>query len=147
MPWWGWIVIGVFLMGAEMGAVDAAFYLIFIGFSAIVVGLLGLMGLSLPIWAQWTLFSVIAFVSMYFFREALYKKLRGGLPGFGRTDVGEIVVAEDDIAPGQKARVQLRGSHWTATNVGSAPIAKDSKALIVEAQGLELKVEALQSEQ
>ncbi|TDJ16346.1 MAG: NfeD family protein, partial [Deltaproteobacteria bacterium] len=41
MVWWQWIVLGVVLLGAEM-MVDAEFYLVFLGVSALTVGLLDL---------------------------------------------------------------------------------------------------------
>ena len=31
MQWWGWIAVGVILLGAELAFVDAQFYLVFIG--------------------------------------------------------------------------------------------------------------------
>ena len=41
MIWWQWFVLGALLLGAEI-AIDAEFYLVFLGISAIVVGLIGL---------------------------------------------------------------------------------------------------------
>ena len=46
------MVLGVFLLGAEI-AVDAEFYLVFLGLSAIAIGLLGITPIALPIWGQW----------------------------------------------------------------------------------------------
>ena len=46
MAWWGWIVIGTLLFCAELFAIDAQFYLIFIGAGAIIVGLTGLLGVE-----------------------------------------------------------------------------------------------------
>ena len=51
MPWWAWLVLGIALLGVEMFVIDAQFYLVFIGLSAAVVGLLGLVGVGLPAWA------------------------------------------------------------------------------------------------
>jgi len=39
MPWWGWLVLGIGLLGVEMFVVDAQFYLVFIGVAAALVGL------------------------------------------------------------------------------------------------------------
>ena len=39
MSWWGWIIAGAILLGAELAYVNAQFYLVFIGSAAIVVGL------------------------------------------------------------------------------------------------------------
>ena len=40
MPWWGWILVGTLLLAAELFVVQADFYLVFLGFSALVVGTL-----------------------------------------------------------------------------------------------------------
>jgi membrane protein implicated in regulation of membrane protease activity len=48
MPWWGWLILGVGLLGVEMFVVDAQFYLVFIGVAAALVGLLGLAGIAWP---------------------------------------------------------------------------------------------------
>ena len=53
MTWWGWLVLGIGLLGVEMFVIDAQFYLVFIGVSAAVVGLLGLAGIGMPEWLQW----------------------------------------------------------------------------------------------
>ena len=39
MTWWGWIIAGAILLGAELTFVNAQFYLVFIGSAAILVGL------------------------------------------------------------------------------------------------------------
>ncbi|HEY5558463.1 MAG TPA: hypothetical protein VIK49_01925, partial [Steroidobacteraceae bacterium] len=77
MPWWAWLVLGVGLLGVEMFVIDAQFYLVFIGLSAAVVGLLGLAGIQLPEWAQWLIFSGLAIVAMLAFRRRLYQMVRG----------------------------------------------------------------------
>ena len=41
MPWWGWVVVGAALLGAEI-VVPTDFYLVFLGLSALAVGLVGL---------------------------------------------------------------------------------------------------------
>ncbi len=141
MNWWGWLIVGFVLMGAELTAVDAAFYLIFVGAAAIFMGILGLAGLTLPVWGQWVLFSVLAVGSMVLFRRKLYDRLRGGAEGFDGSAAGAMVAVEEIVPPGGRTRVRLRGSQWTAVNVGPAPIAAGADARVVEADGLELKIE------
>ena len=58
MPWWGWIFVGATLLAAEV-ALSTDFYLVFFGAGALVLGVLGLVGLSLPVWAQWLLFALL----------------------------------------------------------------------------------------
>ena len=42
MPWWGWFVLAAALLAVELFVIDAQFYLVFLGVSAALVGLLGL---------------------------------------------------------------------------------------------------------
>ena len=146
MVWWGWLIVGLLLMGAELGAVDAAFYLIFVGAAAICLGLVGLAGVTLPIWGQWLLFSVLAIASMVLFRQKLYNKLRAGAAGFGNTAVGTLVTVSENVPQGGQTRVGMRGSQWTAVNVGTAPIAAGADARVVEADGVDLRIEGLPGE-
>ena len=143
MAWWGWLIIGLFLMGAELLGVDAAFYLIFVGSAAIAVGLLGMFGLTLPVWGQWLLFSVLALASMVLFREKVYKRIRGGAPGYGNTLIGEIVTVSGDLQPGGESRVSLRGSMWTAINTGDQSIPAGAKAKVAAAEGMTLMIQLL----
>ncbi len=68
MPWWGWIILGLMLLGAELMVIDAGFYLVFIGIAAAITGLIALLDLPLELWHQWMLFSVLALVFMVLFR-------------------------------------------------------------------------------
>lgn len=140
MPWWGWIVIGCFLLAAELLGVDAAFYLIFIGFAAIVTGLIGLAGITMPEWAQWLTFAVIGLTSMVLFRARLYKRFRGVAEGYGNTLIGELVETSEDIASGHRSRVRLRGSNWTAINIGESTINAGQSGEVIEADGTVLKI-------
>ena len=77
MSWWGWIIAGAILLGAELAFVNAQFYLVFIGSAAIVVGMITVATPVLPPWSQWAIFAVLAIVSMVTFRSRIYRKLRG----------------------------------------------------------------------
>ena len=145
MSWWGWLIIGIVLAGAEL-MTDAAFYLIFAGAAAIFVGILGLAGIALPAWAQWVTFSTVAIASMVLFRQKLYERLRGGLPRLQHSAVGAVVTVGENVAPGARTRVRLQGTDWTAVNSGSASIVAGADARVVEAQGVELRIAAGPSE-
>lgn len=143
MPWWGWLIMGAILAGVELTAADLAFYFIFLGVSAIVVGLAELAGADLPLWGQWLAFAGISLSSMVLFRKRLYDKLKGDAPGFDGSPAGELVEVAEAVRVGQRTRVQLRGSQWNATNVGSAPITAGSSARVVGARGAGLEIEPL----
>ena len=75
MAWWSWGILGFVLLGLELGAIDAQFFLVFAGVAAILVGLIGLAGIDLPQWAQWIAFAVLALVAMFTIRRQVYEKL------------------------------------------------------------------------
>lgn len=142
MVWWGWLVIGFGLMIVELMGVEAAFYLVIIGFAAILTGLVGLVGLTLPIWGQWVLFAGLAIFSMLFFRQSLYIRLRGQTPKSGNPLVGETVSLSENVAPGARCRVELRGSTWTARNVGSESLSAGGQAEVIAVDNTLLEIEA-----
>lgn len=139
MSWWGWLIFGIVLAGAELLS-DAAFYLVFAGAAAIVVGILGLAGIGLPVWAQWVAFSVLAIVSMVLFRRKLYDRLRGGARELRHPAVGAVVDVAEDIAAGGRTRVRLQGTEWTAVNVGPDSIAGGARAVVVDIDGVALEI-------
>jgi membrane protein implicated in regulation of membrane protease activity len=136
MPWWGWVALGVLLLAAELGAVDAEFYLVFLGLSALVVGLVGLAGFGGPIWLQWLLFAALALVSLVFFRRKLYARLRRAEGELGEGVSGEWAVAQGRIEPGALGRAELRGSVWSARNAGGAPIEDGERVRVERVEGV-----------
>ena len=142
MTWWGWMVLGAVLLAAELFAIDAQFYMVFLGVSAALVGLAGLFGLVMPEWAQWMAFAALSLISFFTFRRSLYQKIRGGAVGFGGSLSGSSINVDTDLAAGAEARVNYRGTKWTAKNIGNETIAGGSKARVVKAEGLTLLVEA-----
>jgi membrane protein implicated in regulation of membrane protease activity len=145
MPWWGWLILGIGLLGVEMFVVDAQFYLVFLGVAAAVVGLAGLVGIALPEWAQWLTFAALALVAMLGFRKRVYEVVRGR--GAAQVDApvkaGDRVRVPIRIEPGQTGRVDYRGSSWTARNVDSRAIEADTEALISQVDGLTLLVKSV----
>jgi inner membrane protein len=138
MDWWGWVIVGAVLLGAELAFVDAQFYLVFIGAAAILVGLLGMGGLALAPWLQWTAFAAFALLSLATFRRALYAKLRANTPALAIGPAGESVTVPQELAPGASCRLEYRGSTWTAVNSGQQPIAAGGRARIDRVDGLTL---------
>ena len=118
MPWWGWIALGTLLLGAEMALIDAEFYLVFIGVSALLVGIADLLGLAIPAWGEFLIFAALAGGSMVFFRR--------------QVDV--------DIAAGGRGRVDYRGSTWSVVNIGTKTIAAGTMASIQQIDGTVLKI-------
>jgi membrane protein implicated in regulation of membrane protease activity len=139
MPAWGWLVVGVGLLGVEMFVIDAEFYLVFVGASAALVGLLGLAGVPLPDWAQWLVFAALAVISMVTFRRRLYERLRRQqAPVDERINHGDLVLVPTRLEPGQSCRVDYRGTTWTARNTGHHAIEAGTEAHISRVDGLTL---------
>lgn len=141
MPWWGWITIGALLLVAEMSIVDLEFYLVFLGISALVVGMLELAGFAMPFWLQWLVFAVLAVGSLFVFRQRVYKKLRPPPEGEVQQGVeGDRATAVDTIEPGATGAVTLRGAHWTGLNRGAESIPAGSRCRVERSEGLTLEV-------
>jgi hypothetical protein len=137
------MVLGIGLLGVEMFVIDAQFYLVFIGLSAAVVGLLGLVGVDMPQWAQWLAFGVLAIVAMVGFRKRVYALVRGNAGHVEeRLTLGDHVVIPSRLEPGQSGRVEYRGSNWSARNAGEQAIEAGREAVITQVDGLTLHVKA-----
>jgi len=140
MPWWGWMIFGAFLLGAELLGVDAAFYLIFIGFAAIVTGLLELGGVQMPLWMEWLVFAVLAITFMVMFRRRLYTKFRGVGTDYKQGPEGRILRMTTALDPGDTGRMEHRGTTWTVINRGGSTIAEGDDVEIVRVEGTTLIV-------
>ncbi|MEE3331431.1 MAG: NfeD family protein [Myxococcota bacterium] len=141
MIWWQWMVLGALLLSAEI-AVDAEFYLVFVGVSALVVGLLGTTPVALPMWAQWLVFAVVAVINLTLFRSRVYHKVRGSIPERAEGVNGEIAIVDSEIPVGATGSARLRGAVWKARNVGRTPVLAGTRAVVEEADGLVLKIRA-----
>jgi membrane protein implicated in regulation of membrane protease activity len=143
MLWWHWIAIGMILAVVEaMG--PGGFYVIFFAIGALVVGTLSLLGLSLALWVEGLLFSVVSIVSLLVFRKPLLERFNLQ-KGEGRPIdqlEGEIAVPTDDIAPGAVGRVELRGSVWSARNVGTTMLTRGQRCVVVRVDGFTLSLVA-----
>lgn len=141
MPWWGWIVLGVLLLGAEI-LVQTDFWLVFIGLAAIAVGLVASIAPGISDTAQWALFGLLAAVSALWFRRLVRRRFPSH-PSDSRLDApleGAAGHALEPLAPGAIGRVELRGSIWTARNLDDAPIGAGARVRVERVEGLMLHV-------
>lgn len=140
MTWWMWITLGLVLAGIEL-ATPGGFFVIFFGVAAIVVGVLDLMGVLHEPWLQWLLFSVMAVAALRLFRRPLLARIQqGGHAGEVDSLIGETAIAAGPIAPGERGRVELRGSVWNGHNVGTRTIAATERCRVVAVDGLQLDI-------
>src|SRR5271155_1946186 len=140
MQWWAWIAVGAVLLGSELAFIDAQFYLVFVGGSALLVGALDFLGLVPADWMQWALFAVLAVSSVVIFRRRIYDRLRRKLPVMKHGPVGDTLVSPASLQPGETCRLEYCGSSWNATNGGASVILAGQKARIERVNGLTLVI-------
>ena len=142
MTWWGWIVGGAVLLGAELAAgVNAQFYLVFIGGAAILVGVGTELVYPFAPWAQWAVFAVLALVLMLTFRSRLYERLRAHPPSVQPGPVGSVMTVPVSLAPGESCRAEHCGTFWTVCNDSDKLIPAGERAQIARVKGLTLLVQ------
>ncbi len=141
MPWWGWIVLGVLLLGGEM-LVPLDFWLLFIGLAALATGVVAAAVPGLSDAAQWALFGIFATVSVLGFRRGLRRYWSRSATGARVDDtlVGESGPVLEALAPGVIGRVELRGSPWRARSLEDQPIEAGAQVRVERVEGLLLWV-------
>lgn len=140
MEWWHWIVLGSVLLAVEIFAIEAQFYLVFMGLSAAVVGVLGWMGIDMPTWAQWLTFGLLTLISMFSLRKTLHEKVHGNTPGYREGLAGDFLTVKNVIEAGQTSRESFRGTEWTVVNEGVSSIESGTRVRILRSEGLTLYV-------
>jgi membrane protein implicated in regulation of membrane protease activity len=137
MLWWHWVVVGLVLAGLEL-LTPGGFFVIFFGAGALIVGVLVLLGAGGPLWMQWLLFTALSLAAVLFLRRPLQHWLQSTMGGGRDVDsiLGELAVPLGDIPVGQVGRAELRGSAWSARNVGTTDLARGQRCTVVRVDGL-----------
>lgn len=137
MEWWIWIVLALVLFGAE-AVTPGGFVVVFFGVGALAAGVLAWAEAVPSLWAQGLTFSIVACLSLVFFRGRLLSLLKPPPP---RVDslVGEVGILLDDVAPGDVGKVELRGTAWNARTNGPA-LARGQRCQVERVEGLTLWV-------
>ncbi len=139
MMWWGWVIAGAILFGAELTFVSAQFYLVFIGSAAIVVGLITAVTAP-PAWAQWALFAALSVVSMVAFRNRVYRKFHGEMPAVPSGPAGGVMTLGVALGAGASCQTEHGGTYWTVQNESSVPIPAGTRVRITSVRDLTLLV-------
>ncbi len=137
MPWWGWIVIGVMLLGSEI-IVTTDFYLAILGAAALSVGLVAALGLETP-WMQWALFASLSVVYLVGIRKRLSARLGTDAPERALLE-GDIAILQEDIEPGATGAAELHGARWTAMNRGRSLLETGTRVRVEKTEGLTIHV-------
>jgi len=139
MMWWGWVIAGAILFGAELSFVSAQFYLVFVGIAAVVVGVITAIASPAP-WAQWAIFAALAIISMLAFRTRVYQRFRGALPTVKTGPAGGVLTLSVSLAAGASCQTEHSGTVWTVQNDSNAPIPSGTRVRITSVRDLTLLV-------
>jgi len=134
MEWWIWLAAGIALMLGEL-LTPGGFYLIFFGVGAVVTGLAGALGLN-GLTPQVILFVAVSTGSLLVFRRPLLRRLRKGQPAQHEELTGEVAVPMGEIGVEAIGQAELRGTVWSARNVGSRPLLAGERCLVKRVDGL-----------
>ena len=134
-----WLAAGLVLVVAEL-ATPGGFVIIFFGIAALVVGILGLLGVVTSPSLQFLLFSVLSVGSLAILRRRLQSRLR--TPSSAAVDslIGDLAIPQERMSPGVVGRVEVRGSSWSARNTSSVTLDVGQRARVAGVDGLTLAV-------
>ena len=138
MPWWGWIVLGTVILISEI-IVSTHFYLVFFAASAVIVGLLVLLGASLTVSAQWLIFAALSIGMLVLFRARLREKIKTREQDVDKLE-DKIAVATEQLAAGATGQAELRGSTWRARNIGEVDLEVGDRCRVERVDGLVLSI-------
>jgi hypothetical protein len=142
MIWWYWVVLGLALTAIEL-ATPGGFFFIFFAVSALLIGLVELVGGFQQDWMQWSLFPVISLACLALFRKPLLAFMQRGDRG-GAVDslVNEVALPTSAIPAGQHGRAELRGTTWNVRNIDTRLLASGERCRVVAVRDLELDIRA-----
>ena len=138
MPWWGWLVLAALVLISET-VVLTDFYLVFFAASAVILGLLGLLGANLPLFAQWLLFASLSIGTLVLFRARLREKIKTREQEVDKLE-DEIAVATERLVAGATGQAGLRGSTWSARNIGELDLEAGDRCRVERVDGLVLLI-------
>jgi len=140
--WWHWVVLGIVLMLLELAV--PAFFLMWFGLGAVVVGLLMLVFPDLSMAYQviaWTASSML-FVWLWFkvFKSNIFKTRAGLSRG---TFIGEVGLVTKDIRPYEKGQIRfqkpiLGNEVWES--IADEEIKAGERVKVLEVEGSVLRV-------
>ena len=140
MSWWLWILIGVALLAVEMASTTMHIGVFAVG--AVIVAILVGLGVDMPLWGQLVTFTGVSVFALLFVRPWIVRKLRLSESKVVDSLVGEQAVALDEIHPAGLGKAEMRGSTWSARNIGETALARGQRCIVAAVDGLVIHVRA-----
>jgi membrane protein implicated in regulation of membrane protease activity len=141
MAWWVWVLVAFLLLIIEFFTTTA--HVGFFAVGAFLVAILVSLGAGGPLWFQLVLFATSSVVLLVFVRPIIVKRL--GLNKTPPVDqiAGEHALVLEEMGVESDGRAEMRGTTWTARNVGATPLVRGQKCVVERVVGLTLHVRAV----
>ena len=140
MSWWIWVLIGIALLAAEFASTTMHIGLFAVG--AFVVALLVALGVEMPLWAELLTFTVVSLLGFFFLRPWLVRKLKLQSTRVVDSLVGEQATTIDEIPIAGLGKAEMRGSTWSARNIGETVLPRGQRCVVAAVDGLVIHVRA-----
>ena len=140
MSWWIWVLIGFAILALEL--TSATLHVGFFAVGAFVCAILVGAGLDLPLWAQILIFTGTSVFAFLFLRPIAVRKLKLDQKKVVDSLVGEQATAMEEIGPQTVGKAEMRGTTWSARNVGETLLIKGQRCVVTHVEGLVLHVRA-----
>ena len=102
-------------------------------------GPLGPAGGKLPLFAQWLLFASLSIGTLVLFRARLREKIKTREQEVDKLE-DEIAVATERLVAGATGQAGLRGSTWSARNIGEVDLEAGDRCRVERVDGLVLLI-------
>jgi membrane protein implicated in regulation of membrane protease activity len=138
MAWWFWVLAGFLLLIIEFFTTTA--HVGFFAVGAFLVAILVGLGAGGPLWFQMMFFATSSVVLLIFVRPIVVRKLGLYKPNTVDSMSGEHAIALEDMRVESDGRAEMRGTTWSARNVGDKPLVRGQKCIVDRVVGLTLYV-------
>jgi membrane protein implicated in regulation of membrane protease activity len=146
MTWWLWFLLGMALLLAE-ALTPGGFVLLLFGVAALAVGLLAGTGIVLAAWGQWLLFGLFSIALLAGLRVPLMRRLRRPQSKDVDSMIGETAFTLTEIGVNDFGKAELRGTTWSARNVGAAALVAGQRCRVTAVDGFTLYISKERSEE
>src|ERR1019366_1421721 len=140
MEWWFWVLLAFLLLTIEFFATTA--HVGFFAGGGFLVAILVGLGFDIPLWAQLLIFAISSVVLLVFVRPIVVRKLGLSKTHIVDTMIGEQAIVLGDVVVAGEGKAEMRGSTWTARNVGETPLLKGQRCVVEKVVGLTIYVRA-----
>jgi membrane protein implicated in regulation of membrane protease activity len=140
MAWWVWVLAAFLLLTIEFFATTA--HIGFFAIGAFLVAIIVGAGVPMPLWGQLLTFAISSVVLLIFVRPWVVRKLGFNVTKVVDSLIGEQATALTDLPVSAEGKAEMRGSTWTARNVGETPLTKGQRCVVEQVVGLTIHVRA-----